>query len=413
MKGKATIKQFSAGSCYSYVIGSRGEAVVVDPHISLLEEYERYLGKKKFSLQTIIDTHTHADHFSLAAVMKEKFKVPVMMHEKAVSEVADRRLKDGDVLKVGESQWRVIFTPGHTDDAISLYGDGAILTGDVLLIGSVGRTDFQNGSPESMFETLAKLRELPEDTTVYPAHDYHGKGKTTIGREKRSNPFLSETDRAAFLSRARSKELPKPFNIDNIIRVNRRGEAAAMQTISPREARILVDSHPDVKLIDVRSESEFGQEHIEGSINVPIDTIISRAGELDCTGASYVVFCRAGTRSPMAADMLVQAGVPCVKVMRGGITAWRKEGFEVVKGEGTLSIERQIRVAAGALVLLGVLLAAFVHPAFILLSGFVGAGLMYAGITDNCMLGMMLMKLPYNRKAAGAKLGGGTCSISA
>lgn len=413
MRGKATIKQFSAGSCYSYVVSSGGEALVVDPHISLLEEYERYLGKKKCFLRGIIDTHTHADHFSLAAVMKEKFKASVMMHEQAISEVVDRRLQDGDVLRVGESEWKVIFTPGHTDDSVSLLGEGTILTGDVLLIGSVGRTDFQNGSPESMFETLAKLRALPEETTVFPGHDYRGRGKTTIGREKRSNPFLSETDRAVFLSRARAKELPKPFNIDNVIRVNRRGEAAAMQTISPREARALVGSHPDVKLIDVRTASEFGEEHIEGSINVPIDEIMSRAGELGCAGAGYVVFCRVGTRAPMAADMLVQAGVPCVKVMRGGITAWQKEGLGVVKGEGTLSIERQIRVAAGALVLLGVVLAALVHPAFVMLSGFVGAGLMYAGITDTCMLGMMLMKLPYNRKAAGAKLGGGTCSISA
>ena len=411
--GKATIKQFAAGSCYSYVISSKGEALVVDPHISLLEEYERYLGKKKFSLQAVIDTHTHADHFSLAAVMKEKFKVPVMMHEKAVSEVADRRLKDGDVLKVGETEWRVIYTPGHTDDAISLFGEGFVITGDVLLIGSVGRTDFQNGSPESMFDTLARLRELPEETTVSPGHDYHGRGKSAIGHEKRSNPFLAETDRAAFLSRARAKELPKPFNIENIIRVNRRGEAAAMQTISPREARVLADSHPDVKLVDVRSESEFGEEHIDGSINVPVDTLTSRVGELSCSGGAYVVFCRSGTRAPMAADMLLQAGVQCVKVMRGGITAWKKEGFDVVKGEGTLSVERQIRVAAGGLVLLGVLLAAFVHPAFALLSGFVGAGLMYAGITDNCMLGMMLMKLPHNRKAAASKVGGGTCSISA
>nr|HPM42108.1 MBL fold metallo-hydrolase [bacterium] len=193
--GKATIRRFAAGSCCSYVVNSGGEAIVVDPHISLLDEYERYLGKKKFSLLAIIDTHTHADHFSLAAVMKEKFKVPVMMHEKAVSEVADRRLKDGDLLRVGEAELKILYTPGHTDDAISLFGEGFVLTGDVLLMGSVGRTDFQNGSPESMFDTLARLRELPDDTVVYPGHDYHGRVKSTIGREKRSNPFLAETDR--------------------------------------------------------------------------------------------------------------------------------------------------------------------------------------------------------------------------
>ena len=169
------IKQFAAGSCYSYIInsGSEGEAeaVVIDPHISLFDEYAAYLKKNELTLKAIIDTHTHADHFSLAAVLKKEFKVPVLMHEKALSSVADSRLKEGDEVKVGSLEFKVIYAPGHTDDTINLYGSGAVLTGDVLLIGSVGRTDFQNGSPESMFDTLGKLKALPDNTIVYPAHD--------------------------------------------------------------------------------------------------------------------------------------------------------------------------------------------------------------------------------------------------
>lgn len=152
------MKQFKAGSCYSYVLYSQGEAIIIDPHISLLEDYGGYIKKNRLSLKYIIDTHTHADHFSLAVVLKKKFRSPVLMHEKAMSDVADRRLKENDEIAFGSSNYKVLYAPGHTDDSISIYGDGRVFTGDVLLIGSVGRTDFQNGSPESMFDTLKKLK---------------------------------------------------------------------------------------------------------------------------------------------------------------------------------------------------------------------------------------------------------------
>jgi glyoxylase-like metal-dependent hydrolase (beta-lactamase superfamily II) len=154
MNNEFEFKQFIAGSCYSYILHFQGQAMVIDPHISLQGHYKDYLSKQKLDLRYIIDTHTHADHFSLAATLKKVFNVPVLMFEKAISSVADKFLKDGDQIKIGSSEFKVIHTPGHTDDAISIYGEGKIFTGDVLLIGSVGRTDFQNGSPESMFDTL-------------------------------------------------------------------------------------------------------------------------------------------------------------------------------------------------------------------------------------------------------------------
>ncbi|MHC4740141.1 MAG: MBL fold metallo-hydrolase, partial [Planctomycetota bacterium] len=128
------IRQFIAGSCYSYILSSKDEALIIDPHISLLEVYRKYLTKKKLTLKSIVDTHTHADHFSLAAVLKKEFKAPVLMHEKAISDVADRRIKDNDQIEAGSSSIKVIYTPGHTDDAVSLYGEGSLFSGDVLLI---------------------------------------------------------------------------------------------------------------------------------------------------------------------------------------------------------------------------------------------------------------------------------------
>src|SRR4030043_161828 len=230
------VKQFAAGSCYSYLISSDGNCLIIDPHISLVEEYEKCLTKNNLTLKFIVDTHTHADHFSAAAVLKKELKAPVLMHTKAISNVADRRLKDNDEIKVGSSSVKVIYTPGHTDDAISLYGEGRLFSADVLLIGSVGRTDFQNGSPESMFDTLQRLKRLPDETILCPGHDYHNLRTSTIGKEKENNPFMKEDNKENFAKNMRSKVIPRPFNIDNIIRVNQKGEASSIEMVSPGEA---------------------------------------------------------------------------------------------------------------------------------------------------------------------------------
>ncbi len=405
------MKQFVAGSCYSYILSSSGDAVVIDGHISLLEEYSGYLNKNKLVLKLVIDTHTHADHFSLAAILKKNFKAEVIMHEKAISSVASNRVKEGDEIKIGESAFKVIYTPGHTDDAISLYGEGRLFTGDVLLIGSVGRTDFQNGSPESMFDTLQRLKSLPDDTILFPGHDYNEKFSSTIKKEKNANPYFVEVDKETFVKNMRSKVMPKPFNIDNIIRVNQKGEAAGLEMIMPKDALTIIEKDPYFKFLDVRSNLEFSEAHINNSINIPIDTLLSKINDLSESKQKYIVYCRTGNRSPMAADMLLSAGISGVKVMSGGITRWQKENLSVIKGEGGVSLERQVRLIAGSIVLFGIIMAVLVHWAFIFISVFVSSGLIFSGITDSCLMGMLLMKLPYNKKLYKTKLGGGTCAV--
>lgn len=409
--GNLILKQFAGGSCYSYILSVGREALVIDPHISLQEDYESYLSKKGLSLKYIVDTHTHADHFSLAAVLKKKFGAPVLMHEKAISSVADRRLKDNEQIAIGSSSFKVIYTPGHTDDAISLYGENKLFTGDVLLIGSVGRTDFQNGSSESMFDTLQKLKALPEETVIFPGHDYREKRSSRLAKEKEENPFLKENNKEAFVKNMRSKVIPKPFNIDNIIRVNQKGEAAVLEMITPKEALELAGKGSQVKLLDVRSALEFNQVHVKDSINVPIDILPAKINDLSQSKQNYIVLCRTGNRSLMAADMLLQSGIQGVKVMQGGMTRWQKEGLPATKGEGGISLERQVRLIAGILVLLGIILSWIVHWAFIFIPVFVSCGLIFAGLTDNCLMGMLLMKLPYNKKLYKTKIGGGTCAV--
>jgi len=263
-----------------------------------------------------------------------------------------------------------------------------------------------------MFDTLQKLKNLPDDTKVFPAHDYNEKRSSAIGKEKQNNHFMKDTDKGSFIQYARSKTLPKPFNIDNIIRVNQKGEAKTLEMISPKDAQELVSKEPKVKLLDVRSALEFNETHLKDSINIPIDMLGLKIKNLSQGGESYIVFCRTGNRSPMAADMLLQSGISSVKVMEGGLTRWQKERLPVIKGQGGISLERQVRIIAGSLILLGITLAWLIHWAFIFISVWVASGLTFAGLTDNCLLGMLLMKLPYNKKMYKAKLGGGTCSIS-
>lgn len=411
MSRQITSKQFKASSCYSYILSSGANALIIDPHISLFDEYARYLKNKNLTLERIIDTHTHADHFSLAAVLKKRYSASVLMHEKAISDVANKRLKDNDEISLGSARLKVIYAPGHTDDAISIYAENMIFTGDVLLIGSVGRTDFQNGSPESMFDTLKKISSLPDDTKVFPCHDYHGKLSSTILKEKNTNPFIKEKDKDVFMKNMRSKKLAKPFNIDNIIRVNQKGEAVGLEMISPKDTHKLILNDPESKLLDVRSVLEYVDTHIKDSLNVPIDSLIPRIEELKQQNKKYIVFCRTGNRSPMAADMLIQSGIHGIKIMEGGMIRWEKERLPIIKGVSGISLERQIRIIAGSLVLTGILLSLFLNKAFIFISIFVSCALIYSGITDNCLMGMLLMKLPYNKKMYKAKLGGGTCAI--
>ncbi len=411
MKNNLTVQQFASGSCYSYILSSEGEAILVDPHISIKEEYLMHLEKNSLELKYVVDTHTHADHFSLAAVCKKELGVPVLMHEKAVSQVAERRLVEGDKIKIGGSEIEVLYTPGHTDDAMSLYVEGQLFTGDVLLIGSVGRTDFQNGSPESMFDTLAKIKKLPEETIIFPAHDYNGKKSSTLAKEKRENPFLKEKSKEDFVREMKEKDIPEPFNIENIIRLNQNGEAVELEEVSPEEARSITEKDPETELLDVRSALEYAEEHIARSRNIPMDILKAKARELAKEKKKFVVLCRSGNRSAMAADMLIQSGLTGVKTMAGGIKRWQKEGLPVEKGRGGVSLERQVRAIAGMLVLCGTLLGAFISQWFFIIPAFVSVGLIYAGVTDNCMMAMLLMKLPYNKKLYEVSSSGGTCAM--
>ena len=166
-----------------------------------------------------------------------------------------------------------------------------------------------------------------------------------------------------------------------------------------------------VSLIDVRTPAEHGEIHIEGSHLMPLDRLDAGAVRSAASGAERcVLICRSGKRAEQAYQKLQAAGCENLAILEGGVMGWESEGLPVIRGAKAMSLERQVRIAAGMMVLIGVALGTWVHPAFYGLSAFVGAGLVFAGITDWCGMAMLLAKMPWNQRS-GIKCAGNSCSI--
>jgi rhodanese-related sulfurtransferase len=189
----------------------------------------------------------------------------------------------------------------------------------------------------------------------------------------------------------------------------------SVSTIHPRQLQDLLNTGHSVELVDVRTPAEFEEVHVPFARNVPLDQLTAEriAATRRGTQVPLYVICRSGSRGKQACEKLFAAGLVDVVNVDGGTLAWEQAGLPVVRGKKTISLERQVRIAAGALVLIGALLAYFAHPAWIGLAAFVGAGLIFAGISDTCGMGMLLAKMPWNqvpRRSSGLKQGeGATC----
>ena len=176
--------------------------------------------------------------------------------------------------------------------------------------------------------------------------------------------------------------------------------------LRPADLSALLRERPDARLLDVRTHAEFEAEHIPGAYNVPLDTLGEHSAEIRAAITEPVVLiCRSGQRAQKAESALAAAGLANLHVLEGGMNAWTAAGHGVRRGAPKMSLERQVRITAGAIAAAGGFLALFVHPYFAALAAFIGSGLVFAGITDTCMMGMLLARLPYNR--------GATCDIPA
>jgi len=214
-----------ASSTYSYLIASRkgGEALLIDPVLEHTDRYAQLAQELDLSLVLAVDTHIHADHITGLGQLREQTGCTTAMGEKTRAECLSTHFADGEILKLDGIDIRAMYTPGHTDDSYSLLMPDRVFTGDTLLIRGTGRTDFQNGDPGAQYDSLfGRLLALPQETLVYPAHDYNGMTVSTIGEEKLFNPRLQVADRGAYVDLMNGLVLDNPRMMDVAVPANRR-----------------------------------------------------------------------------------------------------------------------------------------------------------------------------------------------
>ena len=213
-------------STYTYIIssGEGREALIIDPVIEHTDEYIKVLTNLKLKLVKVIDTHIHADHITGLNELNKRTNCTRIMGEKSKSEVIDLKIKDNEKIKVENIELKAIYTPGHTDCSYSYLMNDRVFTGDTLLINGTGRTDFQNGNARQQYDSIFnKLLKLPENTMVYPAHDYNGKKHSTIGSERKNNPRLQVNSVDQYVEIMNNLKLANPKMMDVAVPANLKG----------------------------------------------------------------------------------------------------------------------------------------------------------------------------------------------
>jgi hydroxyacylglutathione hydrolase len=348
--------------CASYLIASRksNEAAIVDPAI-LTDQYDGLLQERGFRLRYVIDTHVHADHLSGARRLGARPGVELCLHQSARVTYPFRPLHDGEELELGQLRLRIIHTPGHRPELISILvinpprspEPSMVLTGDSLLVGDVGRPDFGGGDAEAQFQSMARLLELPDWVSVFPGHfegpcgkGMCGRPSTTIGFERRFNPVL-HLEHPAFVAAITSGIPPRPLNMTAIEATNR-GAADlewAMLTSTPKVDNVGVDAmlarDQNAVIIDVREPEEYLMGHVPGAINLPQAEIASRLEELP-RDRPLMIVCQSGMRSLRSAQFLKQAGFGQVANVAGGTSAWCGAGRPLVTGEAPIKPPRVV-----------------------------------------------------------------------
>jgi sulfur dioxygenase len=340
-------RELNRGKCKTYLVGSEQEhlAVLVDPLREKVDRYLALLAYHGLRLDAVIDTHTHADHRSGCLDLKELTGAKVIMHRKAPAPRVDLHVDDGDKIPLGELEIQVLYTPGHTPDGISLFVGDRVLTGDTLLIRGTGRCDFAGGDAGEQFDSITqKLFALPDETLVFPAHDYRGNTRSTVGEEKRLNPRVTNRTREHYIELMNNLGLPLPDNIQEVLQPNQSavdddrlrfpslGELNQVRQLGAGEVRLLTEVSPGPVIVDVREPDEYTGElgHIQGSILIPLKDLTARAEELSAHKERHIiVVCRAGVRSTTAAAILTGLGYEHVTNLKGGMLDWNQQHLPV------------------------------------------------------------------------------------
>lgn len=330
--------------CKSYIVGCQETcaAVVIDPALDLVDRYIGEIGKQGLRVRYIIDTHTHADHFSGARALRQVFGAPIVMHRFSPAPYVNLHVEEGHSLPLGAMRLRILHTPGHTRDSVTVHVEDRIFTGDTLLIGGTGRSDLPGGDPDQLFDSLfSKIMTLPDETLVFPAHDYKGRDSTTVGDERRDNPRLAKTERAEFVALMTSLNLSAPTHLTEALRTNMSGGKTVRQLLAEAGACVpfmamaelrhrLVGRANDLIILDVRERDAYAAGHIPGAVHLPRGQLELRVNEvLPDPSVEILTICEFGKISTLAAATLRELGFQRTTALDGGMAAWRESGSAI------------------------------------------------------------------------------------
>ena len=335
-------EEIRTGGCCSYVVacGETCAGVVVDPELSQIDKTLGIVAKAGVRVRYVVDTHTHADHFSASRELARRLGIPRVMHRASIAPDVDVRIDEGETLIAGRLRLRAISTPGHTDDSICLVLPDRVLTGDTLLRGATGRTDLPTGDPEALHESLfGKLLQLDDALAVYPGHNYKNAPVTTIGQEKAENSRLQKRERAAFVEQMRALSLGMPDHLTEALRTNRTGGKTVAQMLDEAARRIAFMSMEELRdrvgaanggvvVLDIRERDAYDAGHVPGARHVPRGQLELRIDQtLPDPTVRVVTCCEFGKISTLAADTLRTMGYVRAVALDGGMKAWRDAGY--------------------------------------------------------------------------------------
>lgn len=330
---------------YTYLLASRrgGEALIIDPVLEKVDRYLQLIRELDLKLVKAVDTHLHADHITGLGALRDRTHCITVMGEQSSVDVVSMRVGDGDALRIEGIGLDVIYTPGHTDDSYSFLMADRVFTGDTLLIRGTGRTDFQNGDPRAQYDSIFnRLLRLPEETKVFPAHDYKGDTMSTIGEEKAHNPRLQVKSVDEYVALMNGLNLSNPKMMDVAVPANMRQGLAQAEiarrgwAVTAEQAKALLGRR-DVAVIDLRERAERAKHGtIPGALHAPYPELqenIQPGGILHELAAEkrLVFYCAFGERSAMAVQAAQDAGLANTCHIEGGMGAWKKADGPVLR----------------------------------------------------------------------------------
>ena len=328
----------SVSSTYTYVIGSRagGEALIIDPVLEKVDSYITLLEQLDVKLVKVIDTHIHADHISGIADLRDRTNCITIMGDATKADVVSMRVADNEVIKLEKLELKSLYTPGHTDDSFSFMMNDRIFSGDTLLIRGTGRTDFQNGDPyDSYYSIFERLLKLPENTLLYPAHDYNGNTVSTIGEEKKFNPRLQVNSAEEYVKIMNNLNLSNPKMMDVAVPANQQLGINLERQKKINGLDVDAFNHKiksaEYQLIDLRENNEIKKiGTIKNSLNIPfqdfLDSIKNNSSKFN---KNLLLFCAIGERSTLATQVIRSYDIFNSYHLIGGIKEWIKKEMPV------------------------------------------------------------------------------------